>query len=293
MNSGTYVLISAARNEGAYIAGTIRSVTGQSIPPVKWIIVSDGSTDETDAIVREHSRQHGWIQLLRRERREENAGFASKVRALREACAHFGDVDYSYLGNVDADVSFEGRYYESVLSKFAQNAKLGIAGGFIHENHGHGFRSRPTNTSRSVAGAIQMFRRECFEGIGGLVPARLGGEDWIAEVMARMQGWEVESFDQLKVLHHKSGGLTRGMSRERIRQGAADYSLGTHPLFEVLKCAKRIGEKPYLSGAMLRMASYLVSCARNDERSVSKELVAFLRKEQISRIRSFLRSGRP
>ncbi len=274
MISKKYVLISSARNEAVYIEKTIQSVISQSILPVNWVIVSDGSTDGTDEIVIEYARKYEFIHFVRREGNEQRQGFASKVYALREGYSHLNGDAY---------------YIENIILKFSENERLGIAGGFIYEQDGQKFRSRPTNTTRSVAGAIQMFRRECFEAIGGLTPAKLGGEDWIAEIMARMRGWDVEAFPEQRVYHHKSSAGARGVLRERMRQGAGDYSLGSHPLFEIIKCLRRIKEKPYFIGAFIRMSSYFSCWCWREDRVISDEIVAFLRQEQIARLKSYLK----
>ena len=289
MMSNKYVLISPARNEAAYIEKTIQAVISQSILPVKWVIVSDGSTDGTDEIVAEYAYKYEFIQFIRREGNELNPGFASKVYAIREAYSHLSRLEYDFIGNLDADVTFDVHYIENIILKFSENERLGIAGGFIYEQEGGKFRSRPTNTTRSVAGAIQMFRRACFEEIGGLTPVKLGGEDWIAEIMARMRGWNVEAFPENKVYHHKSSVVARGVLKERMRQGAGDYSLGSHAFFEIIKCLRRVKEKPYLIGAFIRMSSYFWHWCRREKFAVSDDIVAFLRKEQIARLKSNLK----
>jgi GT2 family glycosyltransferase len=289
MISKRYVLISAARNEVAYIEKTIQSVISQSILPAKWVIVSDGSTDGTDEIILKYADKYKLIHFVKRESNGQDQGFASKVYAVREASSHLNGVEYAFIGNLDADVTFDIHYIENIISKFSKNERLGITGGFIYEQNGGKFKSRPTNTTSSVAGAIQMFRRECFEEIGGLTPAKLGGEDWIAEIMARMRGWDVEAFPEYEVYHHKSSTATRGMLRERIRQGAVDYSLGSYPFFEIIKCMRRIKEKPYFVGAFVRMSSYFWHCCRREDRAISDKIVDFLRKEQLARLKSYLK----
>jgi biofilm PGA synthesis N-glycosyltransferase PgaC len=289
MSHQSYVLITAARNEEAFIKNTIQSVVSQTVPPKKWIIVSDGSSDRTDEIVLDYAHKYEFIHFVRRENNGRNQGFASKVYAVREACLNLRNVEYGFIGNLDADVSFDINYIKDIIAKFYENPRLGISGGFIYERDGEQYRSRPINTVRSVAGAIQMFRRECFEDIGGLIPVKLGGEDWIAEIMARMRGWEVKAFPEHKVYHHKSSTGTRGVLRERMRQGAADYAIGSHPLFELIKCLRRIKEKPYLIGAAIRIISYFMCWFRRGKRVISDEIVAFLQKEQIERLKYYLR----
>jgi glycosyltransferase involved in cell wall biosynthesis len=280
----SYALITATWNEEKYIRHTIDAVLNQTILPSAWVIVSDGSTDGTDEIVKEAALRHDFIVYVRKERNQAQLGFASKVFAIRKGLQHLEGVDYSFLGHLDSDVSFAPQYYESVLSRFAENPKLGLAGGFIHELTGTGFRSRPSNSLRSAAGAIQLFRRKCYEEIGGLVPLSIGGEDWHAEIKARMKGWEVAAFPELKVLHHKQSIAARGILRENSRQGLLDYSFGTHPFFEIVKCVRRMKEKPFVLGALVRMSRFLWAYCRLEKRPVSDELVTYLRREQLGRL---------
>jgi GT2 family glycosyltransferase len=289
MTRPSYVLITPAHNEETFIEKAIQSVSSQTLLPKKWVIVSDGSTDGTDEIIAASARKYEFIHYARRERNGQNQGFASKVYAIREAYSCLDNVEYAFIGNLDADVTFDAHYMEGIISKFSANKRLGIAGGFIYEQIGGQFGSRPTNIRRSVAGAVQMFRRACFEEIGGLTPTKLGGEDWIAEITARMRGWDVEAFPEYRVYHLKSSTGARGVLRERMRQGAADHELGSYPLFEIIKCLRRIKEKPYFLGAFIRMSGYLGCWFRREDRAVSDEVVAFLRKEQVARLRYYLK----
>jgi glycosyltransferase involved in cell wall biosynthesis len=285
--SKEYVLITAARNEKAYIGKTIEAVLSQSILPKRWVIVSDGSTDCTDEIIKKHSEDSSLIEFLRRDPGNfQNSDFASKVFALNAGYECLKNDSYDYIGHLDADITFERKYYEYVLSKFDQNPLLGIAGGFILEPVQGNFKSRPYNTIRSVAGGIQLFRRECYENIGGFIPLKMGGEDTYAEVMARSKGWKVESFQEIVVYHHKIGRLIRGKIRECFRKGMVGYSLGSHPLFEGAKCLRRVGEKPYLIGAFIRLVGFFWPYFIKQERLVSTEFIRIIREEQLTLLKS-------
>jgi poly-beta-1,6-N-acetyl-D-glucosamine synthase len=283
-----YVLITAARNEEVYIVRTIEAVLSQTSLPVKWVIVSDGSNDGTDDIVKRYASHHSFIDFQRREGDKSKADFASKVYALKQGYLRLHGVDYSLIGTLDADVSFGPSYYDDILMQFKRNPRLGIGGGFIHENHEGFFQSRPLNVDYSVAGAIQLFRRDCYEMIGGIMPSRVGGEDWIAEINALMHGWEVKAFPELVVYHHKSSNFKRGFVSESLRQGIMDYAVGSHPLFEIVKCIRRIKTKPFFVHSILRMYGYMQSWLQGSERVVPPEVMDFLRREQLSRIRGYV-----
>jgi len=282
-NSVSYVLITAARNEEAHIEETIKSVTAQVILPQRWVIISDGSEDRTDAIVQRYAARHDFIKLLRLEP-DGTRTFARKVYALQAGARLLRNVEYGFVGILDADVSFPTDYYEKILRRCEANPKLGIAGGTILDKRGDGFY-RPYASLGSVAGAIQMFRRQCYEDIGGYLPLKGGGIDAAAEVMARMHGWEVRSFSDIEVLHHRPTG-TEGKSiyRARFFCGSEEYLLGYHPLFLAAKCLHRVWERPYLIGGLLRLCGYCWSWWQRKDRMVSPEFVRYLRREQIRRI---------
>ena len=281
-----YALVTAARNEQEYIGSCIESVLGQTVRPVEWVIASDGSTDRTDAIVSDYARYNHFIKLVRKEHDQHQQGFASKVFALNMAARFLNVNDYQFIGNLDADITFQSDYYQKVLDKFGENPRLGIAGGYIFEREGGAFKSRPANSTWSVAGGIQLFRRECYQAVGGLKPMPLGGEDWYAEIMARMNGWEVKAFPDIPAFHHKPGADRRGLIQEAIREGAMDYSMGTHPIFELVKCVRRIKQKPYGIFAAYRMFGFLLQYVMRQRRPVTNEVIAYLRCEQISKLRN-------
>src|SRR5438094_9848837 len=186
-----YVLISPARNEALYIGKTIESVIAQTVHPVRWVIVSDGSTDGTDDVVMKYAAQHDWIELVRQPERAERH-FAGKVNAFNAGYARVKDLEYEVIGNLDADISFDEDYFAFLMSKFAENPRLGVAGTPYREGNATTYDYRFASIE-DVAGACQMFRRECFEAIGGYRPVRSGGSDLIAVVSAPAEGWEART----------------------------------------------------------------------------------------------------
>ncbi len=277
----SYVLVTAAYNEAQYIRDTIRSVISQEIQPIKWIIVSDGSTDSTDAIVAEHAAQHSFI-LLHRLVDNHARNFAAQAKAINTGIEQLRGYPYAFIGNLDADVTFEPSYFRLLLSKFSTTPQLGVGGGMIYERCNDGiFRSRPKNRVTSVAHAVQLFRRECFEDIGAryeLLP--YGAPDTYAETTARMKRWQVSSFPDLRVFHHRPTSSAGGLLRGCFRQGRMDHSLGILPLYEVAKVLNRIGTKPYILGAMARFGGFVYSYCRSEQRAVPSEFIAYLRQEE-------------
>ncbi len=284
MTATNYVLVTAAYNEEAYIEKTLSSVVSQTIPPRRWVVVSDGSTDGTDAIVRRYAEKHAYLQLYRiREEHERN--FAAQVNAINTGFALLGGVEYQFAGNLDADISFGPDYFERLMAKLQAKPEIGIGGGFLHEERGQVFEPRKGNRASSVPHAVQLFRRECLSSLGGYAPLPYGGPDWHAEVCARMKGWRVESFPDLPVFHHRPTGTAGSLLRYWYRQGLMDFSLGAHPLFELGKLARRAGQKPILLGAAARLAGFGSAYCRGEKRVVSQEFIGYLRSEQTARLR--------
>lgn len=288
----TYILVTAAKNEEDYIEKTIRSVISQTITPRKWVIVSDGSNDETEKIVSQYSSKHNFIQLLSIQG-DLKRSTASKVYAINKGLKTIESIDYQFIGNVDADIEFGSNYFENLLEKFNNDIRLGIAGGWIHELQNGKFIERFGNSKRNVPGSIQMFRRKCFEMIGGYIPLNRGGEDATAEVMARMYGWTTESFPEFKVFHHRTTNIDKcNILCARYNQGKEDYFLGYHPLFEFLKCLRRIRGKPFIISSIFRLFGYIGGLLSKESSNVPQDVVQYLRREQIMRIRSLFKLKR-
>jgi len=285
MDKEKYVILTAVRNEEAHIERLIKAVLGQTVLPVRWVVISDGSTDGTDEIVKRYAQGNRLLQLLRLERRNPRRDFGGKVCAIHRGWEEIKSLDYEFIGNLDGDVSIERDYYEGILRKFEENENLGIAGGFVYEEDRGRFESRKYNTTRDVAGAGEVFRRQCFEAIGGYVPVPVGGEDTIAAVSARMKGWEVSAFPELKIYHHKKGSDVRGALRERFRDGAAGFAVGSHPVFEILKSVRRIGQRPFGISALVRLAGFCSQYCLGVERVVDGDFVKYLRGDQLKRIK--------
>jgi glycosyltransferase involved in cell wall biosynthesis len=287
MNKIKYILITAAKNEELFIEKTIQSVLNQTIKPERWIIVSDGSTDRTNHIVEQYKNKCKYIDLIALPpNRERN--FSSKVNALNEALKKFEGMEYDFMGNLDADITLDKGFYEEVFRSFQSNPKLGIAGGIILDCVDDNVY--PQNISlNSVAGAIQVFRKQCFENIGYYIPFKYGGEDSYMEVMARMMGWDVQTLTELKVHHHRQTGTGMGgLLKASFREGKRFYTLGYLPLFYLVRCFYRILDKPFIIGSMLNIMGYFLAFITNERCPAGETFIKFVRGEQKERLRSLL-----
>ena len=284
----TYVLITPARNEEAFIEETIKSVVGQTVLPVKWVIVSDGSTDCTEDIVRKYTGQCQWIELVRMPEHTVR-NFAAKVTCFNAGYEKVRNLNYDVIGNLDADISFDSDYFEFLLKKMTDMPQLGVAGTpFVEGSFQYNYAF--VNIEH-VSGACQLFRRRCFEEIGGYKPIRGGGIDWVAVTTARMKGWKTRTFLEKKCLHHRKIGTGKGsLLISKLRVGRQDYYLGGHPLWEVFRSLYQMKFRPYIIGGLLVLTGYVCAFFKGVDRPISEELIIFRRREQMQRVRSlFLR----
>ncbi len=287
----TYVLITPARNEVAFIELTIKSMLAQTLKPLKWVVVSDGSTDGTDAVVARHAANQPWIELVRMPERQERH-FAGKVGAFNAGWERVRSLNYDAIGSLDADLSFEPDHFEFLIEKLSRNPRLGLVGTPFREGTAQ-YDYRFTSLDH-VSGACQLFRKECFEAIGGYTPVKGGGIDLIAVLTARMKGWETRTFLERWCVHHRDMGSAKyGTVTRKYKDGEKDYVLGGHPVWEVLRGFYQMTKRPYLFGGGALLAGYAWSALRRKERSVSPELMAFRRREQKARLQRFLRGRLP
>lgn len=285
MNHQTdYVLVTPVRDEEATIGRTIASVIVQTVRPREWIIVSDGSTDRTDEIVRAAAAQHSWIRLLPLTPRP-GRSFAAVVLNTEKGIRHLECGDYAYIGLLDSDVEFQADYFEEMIRRFHAEPALGLAGGVVIDV---GLpRDRFPRNQIDVPGAVQFYRRECFEAIGGMVPVPEGGWDGLTCAMARMKGYRTRLFTDLIVDHLKPRNVSEGgVVRRKWQMGVRDYVLGYHPLFELVKCVSRLREPPLVIGAAAWWVGYVSSALSRRPRMIAPQLVAHIRHEQMERIRS-------
>jgi biofilm PGA synthesis N-glycosyltransferase PgaC len=279
-----YVIVTPARNEAQFIERTLESVVVQTVLPVKWVIVSDGSTDGTDEIVQRYADQHSWIELVRTPERTQR-DFAGKVHAFNAGYDRLEGSAYSVVVSLDGDISFGPDYFSFLLDQLSNDPALGLVGTPFQELSGQTYDYRFVNIEH-VSGACQVFRRECFEAIGGYVPVKGGSIDHIAVISARMKGWKTRTFTEKFCVHHREiGTAQQNVMTARFKYGAKDYAMGNHPVWELFRSAYQMSKKPRVMGGLALGAGYLWSWVQRVPRPVSEELIAFHRREQMQRLK--------
>jgi len=282
-----YAIVSPVRNEAQLIRRTLDSVVSQSETPVRWVVVDDGSTDDTAAIVREYAETNPFIHLL--PLGASNAG-ASPDRLLwaAEAIAFnvgLREVDLDavdYIVKLDGDLAFEPGYFAALMDEFDRDATLGMAGGYCYQVR-DGKRLLEWNPASHVRGPTKMYRVACFREIGGIEPVYAW--DALDELKAQMVGWRTQSFD-LVVEHLKPTGSVGGLLGARARMGLGAYLLGYHPLFLLARAGRLALARPYVLGGVAFLAGYLRAALRRPPRIADERTIAYLRSQQMRRLRN-------
>lgn len=284
-----YVLITPARNEAAFIEKTLESMVHQTVLPVKWVIVNDGSTDETGTIVNRYAEKYSWIDAVHRPVRQER-NFAAKVHAFNAGQEKLKGLEYDIIGNLDGDISFDPDHFQFLLGKFKEDPRLGVAG-TIFKEEGYSSETDSFEGQKHVSGQCQIFRRQCFGDIGGYFANKAGGIDWIAVTTARMMGWKTQSFREKSFFHYRHlGTAERSVAAAMFSYGEKDYYLGGHPLWELFRVAYRMLKQPYLIGGLALGFGYVWAMLRREKRPISRELMKYHRREQIRKLRNVLKS---
>lgn len=282
-----YVLITPARNEEQFLAATIASVVAQSMRPLKWLIIDDGSTDATAAIVLEHAARHPWIELMRMPPRAER-NFAGKALAFNAGLERLRALPFAAIACLDADVDLPTDYFAYLLARFNENPALGLIGTPYRNPGEKPYDYRFTNIEE-VSGICQLFRRACVEQLGGYVLSRHGNIDTIACLSARMHGWQTRTFTGRICEHQRTmGTATSGRLRAWWREGQRDYIVGNSPLWQLFRVLYQSTHKPCLLRGLLIGGGFLGAALHRLERSVSAEMIAFRRQEQMVRLRRLL-----
>jgi poly-beta-1,6-N-acetyl-D-glucosamine synthase len=275
-----YCVITAVRDEEQFIARTIESVLVQTVKPLEWIIVDDGSTDQTASIVASYAERCPWIRFVRRPDR----GYVSKgggVEAFLEVLPLLASYDWEYLANLDGDMTLEPDYFERCFEKFRNMPSLGVGGGTVYVSVAGHWQPEQAPAFH-VRGAAKIYRRKCWEAIGGLWPGL--GWDTVDEVKANQLGWSTQSFSDIKLYHHRVSGTRWGAWGFSMLDGEADYTVGYLPLFFALKCVRHIMNSPFLLRSIGMAYGYLRSVLQGVPRVDDREFVEYLRRQQFRRI---------
>ncbi|CAN5806301.1 glycosyltransferase family 2 protein [soil metagenome] len=279
MADGTrYLLVSPGRNEADYMRETLDSVVAQTLRPTKWVIVDDGSTDDTPAILADYARQHPWITVVTcRDRGHRSVG-PGVIEAFYAGYDTVDPADYDFIGKLDLDLRLPPRYFERLIERMEAEPRIATCSGRPHLERGDKLVQERHGYDTSL-GATKFYRREAFETIGGFI--RGVAWDGIDCHLCRMHGWIACNFDEpdLRVVHLRPMGSTeRGILTGRARSGYGQWFMGTAFSFLMVSVVYRLTQRPYLIGSVAMLWGYLKSAVLRKPRYDNPEFRAFLRR---------------
>ena len=276
-----YVVITPVRDEEAHLRLTIECMLRQTVLPAEWIIVNDGSSDNTGRIVDEYASRCPWIRGVHRENRGFRKSGGGVVEAFNDGYKSLEVKDWDYIVKLDGDLSFDPDYFERCFDNFSEEPSLGVGGGVICYVV-DGEKEFEESPVFHVRGATKIYRRACWEAIGGFWPA--AGWDTIDEVKANSLGWSTRSFANLHLVHHRETGAADGIWGSWVKYGRANYVCGYHPLFMLGKCLRRLVQRPPVVGSMALMYGFISGYLKRIPQVDDPAMIAYLRRQQLSRL---------
>ncbi len=283
-----YLIISSVRNEEDLVEQTIQAVLKQTKRPVEWIIVNDGSTDKTAEIVKKYTDQHKWIKLVSIEDRGYYYPGTGVVNVVKKGLENITQNGWEFLVKLDCDITVEEDYFENLIKEFQKNDKLGIASGAVFLNTGEELIKEKSQSDHPW-GASKVYRKTCFDEIGGLKP--IPGWDLADLLSAQMKGWETHCFDDYKILHYRESGSRRsGITEGKFLLGRFLFRYGYNVFYAIIKGLYRIPERPYVIGGLGIIGGYVFAFLKNEERLFDKEMRKFLRKKQATYLKRHIKS---
>jgi len=280
-----YVIITAAKDEAQYIESTLRSVTSQTILPLKWIIVNDGSSDNTAEIVKMYQDKYSWIKLINYEKKcEKRLSGAKVIRAFYIGFNALINHDYEYLVKLDADLILPEYYFERVSTAFKENLEVGLCGGYCVEKK-NGTLIKERTAIDHIRGAIKAYRKQCFDDIGGLMPVL--GWDALDEMTAKYMGWEIKQLP-IQVVHLRETNKMYKPLLNRFHSGMAYFQTGYGIVLTMLKSIFWGFKKPYIVGGFVFATGYVFSFIKGEEKIGNNDMRKFFRRFKYNRVLQFL-----
>jgi len=256
MSARRCLVISPVRNEATYLQRTIDTMVAQSARPTVWLIVDDGSTDETPAIAEHAAATHDWIRVHRRRDRGIRKVGAGVIEAFDDGLRQVDLDDFDYVCKLDGDLELPPRYFELLYERFEADPCLGTASGKSWMRIG-GRLVWERSSDEMSQGQTKLYRVACFKEIGGFVREVMW--DGIDCHRCRALGWKARSFRnrELRFIHLRPMGSSfRSIYRGRLRWGYGQYFMGTHPFYALGITAYRMLERPWIVGGLLILAGY-------------------------------------
>lgn len=285
----TYVLISPCRDEAAHMRRTLDSVVAQTVQPAKWVIIDDGSTDDTPEILADYAKRHDWIQIVAKPDRGTRAVGPGVIEAFYAGFDHIQPQDYAYLCKLDLDLDLPEGYFEELMRRMEANPRIGTCSGKPYFRAASGQLISEKCGDEMSVGMTKFYRTTCFTQIGGFVREVMW--DAIDCHKARQLGWKAVSWDDpaLRFEHLRPmGSSQKSIHVGRRRHGFGQYYMGSDPLYFAATAVFRMSHPPYVTGGLSMLIGYLGAWLRQVPQHPDPELRAFIRAYQ----RRALRKGK-
>jgi poly-beta-1,6-N-acetyl-D-glucosamine synthase len=280
-----YVLVSPCKDEAKFIEKTLRSIARQTVRPVQWVIVDDGSRDDSMALVAQYQSAMPFIKVVHRDSGARAVG-AGVIQAFNAGLAAV-DAPHDFVCKFDVDLELPPRYFERMLAKMAADPRLATFSGKPWYHNRAGALVPELCGDESSVGMIKFYRREAFDAIGGFVVEN--GWDMLDGHMARWHGWRAGSRDEedTRFLHLRAmGSSQKSLRHGRARHGEAQWRIGSHPLFFAAAAVNRLREPPPVTGALWFTSGYLRAALRGTPRLGDADFIRFLRRYQLRALRT-------
>jgi len=278
-----YFIVSAVRNEAEFLEQTLQSVISQTLLPIKWVIVDDGSTDGTGLLAKRFSERYSWIEVVARPDRGFRQAGVGVAEAFYDGFSRGRLLPWNYVVKLDGDVLLPRSYFEQLMAEFEKDPRLGICSGAIYKlENGILTLDSPNDPEFHVRGAAKMYRRTCWEAIGGI--PRVTGFDCVDNLKARMLGWDTRCISSLKVIHLRPTGQANGPWRNGLKDGLGANAIGYHPIFLVLKCLRRFVRRGTRINALGQLCGFVMGYFADMPRVQDRALIRYVRRQQLNRL---------
>ncbi len=282
MKKVNIVVITPVRNEEKFIDKTIVSVIEQTLRPLRWIIVNDGSTDNTPQMVEQRAAENDWISMVNSKDRGFSAVGLGIVESFHKGYQEVKDLDWDYLVKLDGDLALDPDYFANLVDHFNEDPKLGIGGATCYLKEEDGFLTEEKTPTFHPIAAARMYRKSCYDEIGGL--ALTNAWDTVDLLRARAKGWTTRRFPELRIIHYRIMSSRTGLWEGKKRTGRNLYLTGYSTLFLLFRCLYRLFKKPYFVESAGVMLGYFKAMLQNEPRVVTQEEMAYIRNEQFQRL---------
>ncbi len=271
-----YIIISPVRNEEHFLRKTIESVLNQTVLPKQWIIVNDGSTDKTEAIIDEYCVKYKWIEKINLEDRGYYYPGTGIVNVVKKGYEVISYKDWEFVVKLDCDIEFEKNYFEKIFYFFDQDSKLGIASGCVYRLEKNRLIKEPAQYDHPD-GVSKVYKRACWESIGGLMP--IPGWDLADLLSAQMKGWNTRCYFDLRIItERQTGSRRKGIWGPKFLQGKFAYRHGYSFFYTVLRELSHLFRRPIVIGTIAQISGYIYAFFSKEEYLFSADMRAFLRR---------------